>query len=41
MDKDQRTLKQIEITILKLLSESQIEEILDEDYLINILKDIK
>lgn len=41
MDKDQRTLKQIEITILKLLSESQIEEILDEDYLINILEDSK
>ena len=41
MDKDQRTLKQIEITILKLLSESQIEEILDEDNLINILEDSK
>ena len=41
MDKDQRTLKNIEITILKLLSESQIEEILDEDYLINILEDSK
>ena len=41
MDKDQRTLKQIEITILKLLPESQIEEILDDDYLINILEDSK
>ena len=41
MDRDQRTLKQTEISILKLLSESQIEEILDEDNLINILEDSK
>jgi len=37
MDADQRTLKQIEITILKLLSESTEEQILDEDTLINVL----
>jgi dynein heavy chain, axonemal len=41
MDKDQRTLKNIEVEILKLLSESQIEEILDEDNLIIILEDSK
>ena len=41
MAKDQKTLEQIEIRILKLLSESQIEEILDEDNLINILEDSK
>jgi dynein heavy chain len=41
MDNDQKTLKQIEITILKLLSESTEEEILDEDNLINVLEDSK
>lgn len=41
MDSDQRTLKQIEITILKLLSESTEEQILDEDNLINVLENSK
>lgn len=41
MDLDQRTLKQIEITILKLLSESTEEQILDEDNLINVLENSK
>ena len=41
MDHDQRTLKQIEITILKLLSESTEEQILDEDNLINVLENSK
>jgi dynein heavy chain len=41
MDQDQRTLKQIEITILKLLSESTEEQILDEDNLINVLENSK
>lgn len=41
MANDQKTLKQIETTILSLLSESTEEEILDEDKLINILEDSK
>lgn len=41
MDSDQRTLKNIEITILKLLSESTEEQILDEDNLINVLESSK
>lgn len=41
MDQDQRTLKNIEITILKLLSESTEEQILDEDNLINVLENSK
>lgn len=41
MDADQRTLKNIEITILKLLSESTEEQILDEDNLINVLENSK
>ena len=41
MDHDQRTLKNIEITILKLLSESTEEQILDEDNLINVLENSK
>ena len=41
MDHDQRTLKNIENTILKLLSESTEEQILDEDNLINVLENSK
>jgi dynein heavy chain len=41
MDLDQRTLKSIEINILKLLSESTEEQILDEDNLIIILENSK
>jgi dynein heavy chain len=41
MDADQRTLKNIEITILKLLSESTEEQILDEDNLIIVLENSK
>ena len=41
MDKDQRTLKKIEIKILKELNDSELEQILDEDTLINILDDSK
>lgn len=41
MDSDQRTLKKIENTILKLLSESTEEQILDEDTLITVLENSK
>ena len=41
MDADQRTLKNIENTILKLLSESTEEQILDEDTLITVLENSK
>ena len=41
MDHDQRTLKNIENTILKLLSESTEEQILDEDNLIIVLENSK
>jgi hypothetical protein len=41
MDSDQRTLKNIENTILKLLSESTEEQILDEDTLIIVLENSK
>lgn len=41
MDHDQRTLKAIEIKILKMLSESTEEQILDEDDLINVLESSK
>jgi hypothetical protein len=41
MDHDQRTLKNVEITILKLLTESTEEQILDEDNLIIILENSK
>mmetsp|Transcript_34320 Transcript_34320/g.25397 ORF Transcript_34320/g.25397 Transcript_34320/m.25397 type:complete len:140 (-) Transcript_34320:1099-1518(-) len=41
MDHDQRTLKNIEIMILKMLSESTEEQILDEDNLINVLENSK
>ena len=41
MDKDQRTLKGIENNILKLLNESELEQILDEDTLINVLDESK
>lgn len=41
MDRDQKTLKQIENNILKLLSENEVEEILDADTLINVLSDSK
>mmetsp|Transcript_43960 Transcript_43960/g.42547 ORF Transcript_43960/g.42547 Transcript_43960/m.42547 type:complete len:222 (+) Transcript_43960:1-666(+) len=41
MDQDQRTLKSIEIMILKMLSESTEEQILDEDNLINVLENSK
>ena len=37
MDQDQRTLKQLEKDILKNLSESTEEQILDEDTLIDML----
>ena len=41
MANDQKTLKEIEIKILKLLSESTEEQILDEDFLINVLESSK
>jgi len=41
MDADQRMLKNIENTILKLLSESTEEQILDEDNLIIVLENSK
>jgi len=41
MDRDQRTLKGIENNILKLLNESELEQILDEDTLINVLDESK
>lgn len=41
MDSDKRTLKNIENMILKLLSESTEEQILDEDTLINVLENSK
>ena len=41
MDNDQRTLKGIENNILKLLNESELEQILDEDTLINVLDESK
>ena len=42
MDSDQRTLKNIEIMILKMLSwVSTEEQILDEDNLINVLENSK
>jgi dynein heavy chain len=41
MDQDQRTLKNIENTNLKLMSESTEEQILDEDALINVLENSK
>ena len=41
MAKDKNTLVKLEDTILKLLSESTEEQILDEDNLINILEDSK
>ena len=41
MDQDQRTLKSIENMILKMLSESTEEQILDEDTLINVLDNSK
>jgi dynein heavy chain len=41
MDHDQRTLKEIENTILKLLSDSTEEQILDEDTLIDVLDNSK
>ena len=41
MDRDQRTLKDIEIRILRMLSEATIEQILDEDTLIVVLENSK
>lgn len=41
MDSDKRILKNIESMILKLLSESTEEQILDEDTLINVLENSK
>jgi dynein heavy chain len=41
MDTDNRTLKKIEINILKLLNDSELEQILDEDTLINVLDQSK
>jgi dynein heavy chain len=41
MAADKKTLKNIENTILKMLTESTEEQILDEDTLINVLKDSK
>ena len=41
MDKDQRSLKKIENNILKLLNDSELEQILDEDTLINVLDESK
>ena len=37
MDRDKKTLKQIEDKILTLLRENEVEQILDEDTLINTL----
>lgn len=41
MDRDQKTLKEIEIKILKLLAENEVEQILDEDTLITVLEQSK
>lgn len=41
MAADQKTLKDLENNILKLLSEATLEQILDEDTLIEILEDSK
>ena len=41
MANDQKTLKGIENNILKLLNESELEQILDEDTLINVLDESK
>lgn len=41
MASDRKTLKNIENTILKMLTESTEEQILDEDTLINVLEDSK
>lgn len=41
MAKDQKTLKDMETNILKLLDETTTEQILDEDTLIDILADSK
>jgi len=41
MDRDQKTLKAIEIQILKLLAENEVEQILDEDTLIVTLEQAK
>lgn len=41
MAADKKTLKNIENTILKMLTESTEEQILDEDTLINVLDDSK
>ena len=41
MDKDQRSLKKIENNILNLLNDSELEQILDEDTLINVLDESK
>ena len=41
MDRDQKTLKSIENNILKLLSENEVEQILDADTLINVLSESK
>ena len=41
MAADKKTLQKIEITILKMLSESTEEQILDEDTLINVLETSK
>ena len=41
MANDQNTLKKLEINILKLLSDSTEEQILDEDDLIIVLEDSK
>jgi len=41
MAADKKTLKNIENTILKMLTESTEEQILDEDTLINVLKESK
>jgi len=41
MDRDKKTLKSIENNILKLLSENEVEQILDEDTLIDVLSKSK
>lgn len=41
MASDQKILKEIEIKILKLLTDSTEEQILDEDNLINVLESSK
>ena len=41
MAEDKKTLKNIENTILKMLTESTEEQILDEDTLINVLDESK